>query len=56
MRPASRTTRTSSSIFRSVPVTAPAAWKIVSRTTVPWMSSAPKWSETCASWRPIMIQ
>ena len=42
--------------FCSVPALAPAAWKIFSRTTVPWTSSAPKWSATWASGRPIMIQ
>ena len=55
-RPASCTKRTSSSIFCSVSVVAPAAWKISSRTTVPWTSFAPKWSATAASGIPIMIQ
>src|SRR5258708_28018292 len=35
MRPASLMNRTSSGIFCSVPLVAPAAWKIFSRTTVP---------------------
>src|SRR5437763_952131 len=56
MRPAARTKRTSSSIFCSVSVRAPAAWKISSRTTVPCTSFAPKWSATCAIGIPIMIQ
>ena len=34
-----------------MPALAPAAWKIFSRTTVPWTSSAPKWSATWASGR-----
>ena len=36
--------------------TAPAAWAIVSSTTVPWMSFAPKCSATWASGVEIMIQ
>src|SRR5438874_3409308 len=55
-RPASRIKRTSSSTFCSVPLVAPAAWKICSRTTVPCTSLAPKWRATCAICRPIMIQ
>jgi hypothetical protein len=56
MRPASRTNRTSSGIFCSVSVRAPAAWKISSRTTVPCTSFAPKCSAICANGSPIMIQ
>ena len=39
-----------------MPLVAPAAWKICSRTTVPWTSFAPKWSAICAIGMPIMIQ
>ena len=47
-RPASRTNLTSWSIFCSVSVRAPAAWKISSRTTVPCTSFAPKRNATAA--------
>src|SRR6266540_1553677 len=56
IRPASWMNRTSSGIFCSVAVRAPAAWKISSRTTVPCTSFAPKCNATCASGKPIMIQ
>ena len=56
MRPASRITRTRSAIFSSVGVVAPPAWAIVSSTTVPWTSFAPKCSATWASGVEIMIQ
>ena len=41
---------------RRWPLVAPAAWKIFSRTTVPWTSFAPKCRAICAIGRPIMIQ
>ena len=54
MRPASEITRTRSAIFSSVGVVAPPACAIVSSTTVPWMSFAPKCSATWASGVEIM--